>query len=110
MKQDIAMRAAIIAVIVGTSATVPTVQAQDIQHGRRLALEVCATCHAVLANQTRSPVADVPSFEAVAVTPGMTAMALNVWLTAQSHPTMPNIILSQTDVEDVSAYILSLAE
>ncbi|PKA45560.1 cytochrome C [Rhizobium sullae] len=104
------MRAAIIAVIAGTTATVPVVQAQDIRHGRRLALEVCAICHAVLADQTRSPVAEAPSFETVAVTPGMTAMALNVWLTAQSHPTMPNIILSRTDVQDVSAYILSLAE
>lgn len=40
----------------------------------------------------------------------MTAMALNVWLTAQDHPFMPNILLSQTDVQDVSAYILRLGE
>ncbi|WP_244564766.1 c-type cytochrome [Rhizobium sullae] len=110
IQQDIAMRTATVAVIAGTFAAVPAARAQDILHGHRLALEVCATCHAVLADQTRSPVAEAPSFEAVAVTPGMTAMALNVWLTAQSHPTMPNIILSQTDVQDVSAYILSLAE
>lgn len=104
------MRTAITAIIVGTFATAPAVQAQDIQHGRRLALEVCATCHAVLRGQTRSAIAEAPSFEAVAATPGMTAMALNVWLTAQSHPTMPNIILSPIDVQDVSAYILSLAK
>ncbi|APO77794.1 cytochrome-c domain-containing protein (plasmid) [Rhizobium etli 8C-3] len=102
------MRTATVAVIVGIFATGSAARAQDILHGRRLALEVCATCHAVLAGQNRSPVAEAPSFEAVAATPGMTAMALNVWLTAQSHPTMPNIILSPTDVEDVSAYILSL--
>ena len=64
--------------------------------------------HAVLAGQTQSPKAEAPSFEAVAATPRMTAMALNVWLTAQDHPTMPNITLSQTDVRDVSAYILTL--
>jgi len=104
------MRTAIAAIITGTLATVPAVQARDIQHGRRLALEVCATCHAVLAGQTRSAVAEAPSFEAVAATPGMTAMALNVWLTAQSHPTMPNIILSPSDVNDVSAYIQSLSK
>jgi len=110
MEQNIGMRKAIISVIAGIFATVPAVQAQDILHGRRLALEVCATCHAVLADQTRSPVVEAPSFKAVAAAPGMTATALNVWLTAQSHPTMPNLILRQADVQDVSAYILSLAE
>ncbi|WP_431323083.1 c-type cytochrome [Rhizobium sp. YTU87027] len=104
------MRTAIAVIIAGTFAAVPAVHAGDIQHGRRIALEVCATCHAVLSGQTRSAVAEAPSFEAVAATPGMTAMALNVWLTAQSHPTMPNIILSRTDIQDVSAYILSLAK
>ena len=103
------MRTALVAVIAGAIATVP-VQAQDFRQGRKLALEVCAACHAVLADQSQSPVADAPSFEAVAATPGMTAAALNVWLTAQDHPTMPNIIPSQTAVQDVSAYILSLRE
>ncbi|MGO4440364.1 c-type cytochrome [Rhizobium sp. RAF56] len=104
------MRKVIIVVIIGIIAMAPAVQAQDLQRGQRVALEVCASCHAVLAGQTRSVVTEAPSFEAVAATPGMTAMALNVWLTAQSHPTMPNVILSQTDVKDVSAYILSLAK
>ncbi|MCY1745265.1 c-type cytochrome [Ensifer sp. SL37] len=104
------MRLTIFSVIAGTIAVASTVQAQDVQQGRRLALEVCAACHAVLAGQIRSPVAEAPSFEAVTATPGMTSAALNAWLTAQDHPTMPNIMLSQTDVQDVSAYILSLRE
>ncbi|MDK1491210.1 c-type cytochrome [Sinorhizobium sp. 7-81] len=100
----------IIAVIASTFATVSTAQAQDIRQGRQLALDVCAACHAVLAGQAQSPSSEAPSFEAVAATPGMTEAALTVWLTAQDHPTMPNIVLSQTDVQDVSAYILSLGE
>ena len=104
------MRMTIAVVIAGTAATVAAAQAQDIQQGRQLALDVCAACHAVLARQTQSPIAKAPSFEAVAATPGMTEAALTVWLTAQDHPTMPNIVLSRTDVQDVSAYILSLAE
>ena len=40
--------------------------------------------------------------------PGMTEAALAVWLTAQSHPTMPNLILSSQQVRNVSAYLLSL--
>ncbi|WP_414132235.1 c-type cytochrome [Rhizobium jaguaris] len=102
------MRVTIVSVIAGAVATIPAAQAQDIQKGRQLAREVCAACHAVLAGQAQSPVGEAPSFEVVAATPGMTAMALNVWLTAQDHPTMPNIVLSQTDVQNVSAYILSL--
>ncbi|KQW51047.1 MULTISPECIES: c-type cytochrome [Ensifer] len=102
------MRVAIVLVIAGVIAAVQTVQAQDVQHGRQLALEICADCHAVLADQAQSPIAEAPSFEVVAATSGMTATALNVWLTAQDHPTMPNIVLSQSDVQDVSAYILSL--
>ncbi|CAN7374951.1 c-type cytochrome [Pararhizobium sp. LjRoot235] len=104
------MRVTIVLVIAGTLVTVPTVQAQDIQQGRQLALDVCAACHAVLAGQAQSPRAEAPSFEVIAATPGMTAAALNAWLTAQDHPTMPNIVLSQANVQDVSAYILSLGE
>lgn len=82
----------------------------DVQRGRQLAREVCASCHAVGAGETRSPVAGAPSFEAVANTPGMTAAALAVWLTAHAHPTMPMIVLTREDVRNVSAYILNLRD
>ena len=48
-----------------------------------------------------------PTFQSVADTPGMTELALSVWLQS-SHPTMPNIILSQDDLRNVVAYIRSL--
>ena len=38
---------------------------------------------------------------------GMTEMALSVWLQS-SHPTMPNIVLSQDEIRNVVAYIRSL--
>ncbi|MBB5576684.1 c-type cytochrome [Rhizobium paranaense] len=104
------MRTRTIAVIICAFATVAVAQAQDNQHGRKLALEICASCHAVLPGQVQSPVATAPSFKTIAVTPGMTAMALNVWLTAHEHPTMPRIVLSHKEVEDVSAYILHLRD
>ncbi|AZO00763.1 c-type cytochrome [Mesorhizobium sp. M9A.F.Ca.ET.002.03.1.2] len=104
------MQMPIISVVVGAVATVTTAQAQDIQQGRQLAFEVCASCHAVLPGQAQSPVAEAPSFEAIATTPGMTATALHVWLTAHEHPTMPRIILSHQEVRDVSAYILGLRD
>ena len=95
---------------IGTVVQLAAVQAQDIgdvQQGRRLALDVCASCHAVRSGDVRSAAA-APSFQAVANTPGMTAAALAYWLTAHAHPTMPMIILSPQEVRDVSAYILSL--
>lgn len=89
-------------VIAGANSSVPAVQAQDIQHGRQLALEVGAACHAVLAGQAQSPIGEAPSFEWIAATPDMTAVALNVRFTAQDHPT---IVLSQTEAQDVAAHI-----
>jgi mono/diheme cytochrome c family protein len=68
---------------------------------------VCAACHAVLPNDDASPLAQAPSFQSVADTPGMTEMALTVWLQS-SHPTMPNIVLKQDDLRNVVAYIRSL--
>ena len=107
------MRALIILCLLGTLAPATVAQAQDIRdirQGRQVALDVYASCHAVRAGQVRSRLATAPSFEAIAKTPGMTAAALAVWLTAHSHPTMPNLILSSQQVRDVSAYILSLRD
>ena len=87
----------IVSVVFGIVGVVATVHAQDvgdIWQGQRLALDICASCHAVRASQTLSPDAAAPSFGAIARTPGMTATALTVWLTAHPHPSMPNLILS----------------
>lgn len=107
------MRILIVPAVFSALAAVTAVQAQDIgdiQQGRQLALDVCASCHAVRAGQIRSSLATAPSFEEIANTPGMTAAALNFWLTAHVHPTMPLLILSSQQVRDVSAYILSLRD
>jgi mono/diheme cytochrome c family protein len=82
-------------------------QDADIEAGAAYAGEVCAACHAVLANEQISPLPQAPTFQSVADTPGMTELALSVWLQS-SHPTMPNIILKQDDLRNVVAYIRSL--
>jgi mono/diheme cytochrome c family protein len=104
------MQRIIISAVLG-ALSITAVQAQnlgDLRQGRRLALDVCASCHAVRAGQARSPFATAPSFEEIANTPGMTAAALAFWLTAASHSKMPYLILSSQQLHDVSAYILSL--
>jgi len=111
--KEAAMRALIVSVVFSIVGVVTTVQAQnfgDIRQGRRLALEICASCHAVRASETLSPDAAAPGFRAIAHTPGMTAAALTVWLTAHPHHKMPYLILSGQQVRDVSAYILSLQD
>jgi mono/diheme cytochrome c family protein len=82
-------------------------QEGDAAAGAAYAKQVCAACHAVLPNEQISPLAQAPTFQKVANTPGMTEMALSVWLQS-SHPTMPNIILKQDDMRNVVAYITSL--
>ena len=84
-----------------------TAQEGDVAAGAAYAKQVCAACHAVLPHENLSPLPQAPTFQSVANMPGMTEMALSVWLQS-SHPTMPNIILAQDDLRNVVAYITSL--
>ena len=97
-----------LAILVSTGA-----QAQedvgDSDAGLAVASQICASCHAITRAQRMSPLLTAPRFEDVANTPGMTAMALFVWMRT-SHPTMPNIILEPEDLGNVVAYLLSLKE
>jgi mono/diheme cytochrome c family protein len=80
----------------------------DAEAGYAVASESCALCHAISPEDSSVwPVPDAPSFQEVADTPGMTAMALFAWMTT-SHPTMPDIILPPEELRNVVAYILSL--
>jgi len=79
----------------------------DAKKGADLAQSICAECHAVKAGETRSPNAKAPTFVTVASTPGMTEMALRVWLQSP-HPTMPNLMLDENAKDDVIAYIRTL--
>jgi len=82
-------------------------QPGNAARGAKLAASVCAQCHAVRGDQSRSPNPMAPGFANVAGWPGMTERALRVWLQS-SHPTMPNFILKRSDRDDLVAYILSL--
>jgi hypothetical protein len=64
-------------------------------------------CHAVGERTVRSPNSEAPSFTAVASTPGMTVMALNVFFQTP-HRAMPNLILKTDQKNNIIAYIMSL--
>ena len=90
----------------------PTTNAQeqgDPVSGRAYAEEACARCHAVAPDDVHSPKVDATSFETVANTPGMSVIALSVWLQTP-HPTMPNLVIKSEDLHDVIAYIVSLKD
>jgi mono/diheme cytochrome c family protein len=102
MKNGLTLAAAILAL-----SSEALAQDADIEAGAAYANKVCAACHAVLPNDQVSPLPQAPTFQSVADTPGMTELALTVWLQS-SHPTMPNIVLEPDDMRNVVAYIRSL--
>lgn len=79
----------------------------DAERGHRFAEKVCAECHGIEKGYQPSPEPFAPTFEAVAKSPGMSAMALSVFLQTP-HATMPNLVLSAGERADIIAYITSL--
>jgi mono/diheme cytochrome c family protein len=75
--------------------------------GRRIAARSCSGCHQIDVRTRDSTNDPIPSFQAIAALPSMTTLALSVFLRT-SHKTMPNIQLTETEISDVGAYILSL--
>jgi mono/diheme cytochrome c family protein len=80
---------------------------EDASLGQNLAREVCAECHAVEPGVRHSPNPDATAFQTLADTPGINTMAIKVWLQSP-HRNMPMLVLEGPEVDDVSAYILSL--
>jgi mono/diheme cytochrome c family protein len=99
----ITLVAASLTISVGTSSAQ---ELGDAKRGRVLAETVCAECHAV-EKGALSRNGHAPTFQTVATTPGMTAMALRVALRT-SHKEMPNLVLKNQEVDDVIAYIATL--
>ena len=95
--------AAIVAILSFTLARAQT----DASPGESLAHEVCAECHAVELGKLQSPNSDATAFQELANTPGMNALTIRVWLQSP-HRTMPLLVLSDAEIDDISAYIMSL--
>jgi mono/diheme cytochrome c family protein len=85
----------------------PAALAADASNGARVAETRCATCHAVVPGLRRD-VADAPPFETIARkfagNPEMLAFSIR-----DPHPRM-NITLTRREVEDVAAFINTLAK
>lgn len=86
-------------------ATLPARAAGDAFEGEKLARTWCAACHVVADDQQRGSEA-VPSFAAIAASPGRDEESLTVFL-VDPHPKMPDMNLSTREIADLVAYILS---
>ena len=80
-------------------------QAQ-LNSGKNIATQLCATCHLVADGQT-SALADVPTFRSIAEKYGQ-EMDYLVGFLADPHPPMPNFNLTRREILDLLAYIKSL--
>lgn len=94
-------------VIAAASLAAPSVEAQDIMAGERIAKIWCSGCHQVDNRAPKTGSDAVPSFPSVAQMNSTTAMSLMAFLST-SHGRMPDYALSRIELQNVSAYILSL--
>lgn len=90
-------------------------EAQDVQSGHKLAVNFCALCHVAAADQPSLPIMrpPAPSFESIAQRPTTNEASIRVFLTTThmglDNPNgMPNPRLSDFEMKQVIAYLLSL--
>ena len=84
--------------------------AQDtaVERGEALSRQLCSVCH--LVGETASGASDaVPTFHAIANTPEMSEGRLRRFI-YDPHPQMPSLQLPERQIDDIVAYILSLAD
>lgn len=93
--------------IVISSVTLGTARAQDVSNGKRIAQSICGDCHLVDPAAQKADSGAVPTFLSIAQMPSTTERSLAAFLST-SHRGMPNFILTRPDIQDISAYILSL--
>jgi hypothetical protein len=72
--------------------------------------KACSACDAVASGLTRSPDPKAPTFQSIANTPGMTGMALNVWLHSSQHRDMPYVSVQEDKLEVLSEHLRSLKD
>lgn len=86
----------------------PVTSAPDPKAGHELAVRLCSNCHLVSAAQTEA-VVDVPTFKEIANAEGQTPGAIVARIVIPKHP-MPVIPITQSELNDLAAYIMSLKD
>ena len=81
----------------------------DPKRGAEVADKLCSNCHVVEADTQDRIKADVPTFREIANLDGQNEPRLQGKMIMPAHP-MPVIPLTRQNIEDLSAYILSLKQ
>jgi cytochrome c len=95
--------------LVASASPVAAQAVGDPDAGRHLSQTWCANCHVVSVAQPRGASTGAPSFREIAAQKSVTPMALSAFLQTPHHR-MPDLHLSRNEIDDVSAYILSLRQ
>jgi mono/diheme cytochrome c family protein len=86
-----------------------TARAQDILTGKGIAEVWCSDCHLVDPQQRKSGRNSAPTFLSIARMKSTTEASLAAFLsTPHGRGGMPDLVLDRNEIQDVSAYILSL--
>jgi cytochrome c len=99
-------RSAFLTIVLAIALTGVETAKADQSRGRVLAEQRCSQCHGVKRG-AKSPNVAAPSFTDVADEPSLTEYTLRVFLRTP-HPTMPNLIITPDEMDDIVSYIVSL--
>jgi mono/diheme cytochrome c family protein len=97
---------AALAAFLGLAALAPPAAAADAQAGHDLALRWCTSCHIV--DRSAHGTDTAPPFPGIAERNAHDLGWVRAWLTAP-HPPMPNFNLERAQIDDLIAYLESLA-
>jgi len=101
------VRIAVLSVALGGGPIHAAMADGDKEAGRALAGRWCANCHMVDGGHGHATASGVPTFSGIAAMPSTTELSLRVFLRTP-HIRMPDLHLTNQEIEDVSAFILSL--
>jgi mono/diheme cytochrome c family protein len=111
----LALGGVILLALAGNAPAQPAPQAKQLAEGHDLAMALCSVCHVAAADQQGVPVMSNPGppFREIANKPGITPESLRTFLllthsTTEPPFTMPNPRLSDPQIDEMIAYILSL--
>jgi mono/diheme cytochrome c family protein len=95
----------LVGIFLGCAQTVAAQTAASL--GERIAQANCRACHEIAPDAPASdPHSGAPSFVDVARLPSTTELSIKVFLRS-SHRSMPNFILTPTEIDSIATYILS---
>ena len=97
----------IIALLAGSCLSADAQEIGDTAAGRHLAENWCSSCHVVGVTSQRGTSTGAPTFTAIAQMKSTTPMALRAFLQTP-HSRMPDLHLTHEEINNVTAYILSL--